>query len=304
MKCIPVLAAFIVTVSLWLLPFCPVFGQEVASSDDVSPKIDSLIEIHKLNEQCSLINFGYDAITAINTSKGIVVIDAGISTGLTSRYRKIIENEFQGSNFACVINTHGHPDHVGGNSVFSESVIIGHSNCSEEIAGQWKNPEKVIKSLNSVVEGCEVKLKASEPGTQEWNENFTQKIRYLNAYNDARNMVPVRQPDSTFSDSLNLDMGNVRLEMFYFGKCHSTSDILIFLPGMKILFIGDLFFKYGRPSLNDNLMTDRDRWKKSAQWLENRMDHIEFIICGHGQMLSIDDLKDFNKNILRYCSSE
>ncbi|MBK6965519.1 MAG: hypothetical protein IPH20_16730 [Bacteroidales bacterium] len=43
------------------------------------------------------------------------------------------------------MNTHGHPDHVGGNSVFSESVIIGHSNCSEEIAGQWKNPEKVIK---------------------------------------------------------------------------------------------------------------------------------------------------------------
>jgi glyoxylase-like metal-dependent hydrolase (beta-lactamase superfamily II) len=303
MKGIPVPAASIILI-LWLLRSFPVIGQAVSTSDDVSREIDSLIEIHKLNEQCLLINFGYDAIAAINTTKGIVVIDAGISSGLTARYRKIIENEFQGKDFACVINTHGHPDHVGGNSVFSESVIIGHSNCSVEIAGQWKNPEKVIKSLNNTVESCERKLQASEPGSQEWNENFTQKVRYLNAYNDARNMVPVRQPDSTFSDSLNLDMGNVRLEMFYFGKSHSDSDILIYLPGMKILFIGDLFSGYGKPGFSDAQMTEKERWKKSVQWLENRMDHIEQIICGHGQMLSMNDLKDFNKNILRYCSSE
>ncbi|MBK6965518.1 MAG: hypothetical protein IPH20_16725 [Bacteroidales bacterium] len=59
------------------MPFCPVFGQEVSLSDDISGEIDSLIEIRKVNKDCSLINFGYDAITAINTSKGIVVIDAG-----------------------------------------------------------------------------------------------------------------------------------------------------------------------------------------------------------------------------------
>lgn len=73
---------------------------------------------------------------------------------------------------------------------------------------------------------------------------------------------------------------------------------------MKILFIGDLFFKYGRPGLNDDLMTDRVRWKKSVQWLENRMDHIEHIIGGHGQMLTVNDLKDFNRKISGYYSSE
>lgn len=304
MKGIPVAAAFIVTVFLWLLRFFPAIAQEFSPSDDTSLKIDSLIEIHKLNEQCLLINFGYDAIAAINTSKGIVVIDAGISSGLTARYRIIVENEFQSNDFAYVINTHGHPDHVGGNSVFRESGIIGHSSCTEEIAGQWKNPEKVINRLSSIVEEYDVKLQTCEPGTHEWNENFTQKIRYLNAYEDARNFVPVKQPDHTFSDSLNLDMGDVRLEMFYFGKCHSNSDILIYVPGMKILFIGDLFFKYGKPGISDSLMTEKDRWKKAIQWLENRIGHIEYIIGGHGQMLSVNDLKDFNTNILRYCSIE
>jgi glyoxylase-like metal-dependent hydrolase (beta-lactamase superfamily II) len=251
-----------------------------------------------------LVSFGYDAITAFNTTRGIVVIDAGITSGLTARYRKILENEFQGNDFAYVINTHGHPDHVGGNSVFKNSGIIGHSNCSGEIAGQWKNPEKVIQSLNSIVEGCEVKLQASEPSSQDWKENFTRKIRYLYAYEDARNSVTVKQPDNTFSDSLNLDMGSIRLEMFYFGKCHSNSDILIYVPGMKILFIGDLFFRYGKPSISDTLMTEKDRWKKAIHWLENRKGNIDYIIGGHGQMLSISDLNDFNTKILRCCSSE
>ncbi|NTW26162.1 MAG: MBL fold metallo-hydrolase [Lentimicrobium sp.] len=303
MKGIPVPAAFIVLI-LWLLLSFPVIGQGFSSSDDTSRKVDSLIEIHRLNEQCLLINFGYDAVTAINTSKGIVVIDAGISSGLTARYRKIIENEFQGNDFAYVINTHGHPDHVGGNSVFPESGIIGHSNCAQEIAGQWKNPEKVIERLSRIVDQNEVQLLANKPGTLEWNESYTQKIRYLCAYQDAINSVPVRQPDSIFSDSLNLDLGNVRLEMFYFGKCHSSSDILIYVPEMKMLFIGDLFFKYGRPGISDSLMTEKDRWKQAIQWLENRTVHIEHIIGGHGQLLSINDLKDFNKNILRYCSIE
>ena len=59
--------------------------------------IDSLIEVKRINEKTLLITFGYDAITAVNTNKGIVVVDAGISPGLTSRYRKIIEKEFNTS---------------------------------------------------------------------------------------------------------------------------------------------------------------------------------------------------------------
>jgi glyoxylase-like metal-dependent hydrolase (beta-lactamase superfamily II) len=304
MKSIPVPAALSLLIFLRLLPFHPLIAQEVPVSGDTSREIDSLIELHRLNEQCLMVSFGYDVTTAINTSKGIVVIDAGIASGLTARYRKIVENEFQRNDFAYVINTHGHPDHLGGNSVFPESIIIGHSNCAEEIAGQWKNPAKVIERLSRIVDQNEVQLQANKPGTSEWNESFTQKIRYLCAYEDAINSVPVRQPDSTFSDSLNLDMGNVRLEMFYFGSCHSTSDILIYVPEMRILFIGDLFFKYGRPGISDSLMTEKDRWKQAIQWLENRMVHIEHIIGGHGQMLSVNDLKDFNANILRNCALE
>lgn len=277
----------------------PVCNSQIASAIDNinSQKIDSLIEIVRVSEHCILIKFGTDAITAINTKKGIVVIDAGISTGLTSRYRKIIENEFQRNDFIYIINTHGHPDHYGGNSVFSESGIIGHLNCPQEISEQTNNVDNMMKSLGKIVENYESQLNTSNPDSKEWAEIFTQKTKYLNAYNDAKNLIAVRQPDITFSDSLTINMGDFTLEMKYFGKCHSNSDILVYIPEMAILFSGDLFSKYGRPSINSKLIPDHPRWHQSVIWIEKRINNIEKIIDGHGQILSIDDLKSFNNRI-------
>ena len=113
--------------------------------------------------------------------------------------------------------------------------------------------EKRVKTLSKIVENYELQLKASDPDKKEWDEIFTQKTKYLNAYYDAKNLIAIKQPDIMFSDSLTINMGDVTLEMKYFGKCHSNSDILIYIPEMAILFNGDLFSKYGRPSINSQV---------------------------------------------------
>lgn len=304
MKWLNKLSVLILLLYLWIFAFTSCNSQEFSTNDLTSKKIDSLIEVQKVNKQCLLIKFGCDVITAIKTEKGIVVIDAGISTGLTAKYRKIIENEFQRNDFAYVIISHCHPDHNGGNSVFSESRIIGQINCQEEISKQLSNPEKTIKYLSKIVAEYEIQLQTSKSNTNEWNEIFTQKVRYLYAYNDAKNLILVKKPDITFTDSMSIDMGDITFEMCFFGKCHSNSDILIYIPELSILFIGDLFSKYGRPSINDTLMTDKDSWKKAVKWIEKRMINIDKIIDGHGQALTINDLKSFNNNIKQYYSKK
>jgi glyoxylase-like metal-dependent hydrolase (beta-lactamase superfamily II) len=291
--------SFLIFLGLFSFPMCNPLSVNVESQ-----KIDSLIEIQKVNDQCILIKFGADAITAINSKKGIVLIDAGISTGLTTKYRRIIESKFARNDFAYVINTHGHPDHYGGNGIFAESRIVGHVNCLTEIAEQRANTKRRIKSLSNIVEDYRLQLETCEPGTKEGNEIFSQKIRYQNAYMDAKNLIPCKQPDITFPDSLDIDMGDVTFEMVYFGKCHSNSDILVYVPEMSILFTGDLFSNYGRASIRDTLMLDMERWIKSIQWIEKRMINIEKIIDGHGRNLTIDDLKAFNANILSKSSQE
>jgi glyoxylase-like metal-dependent hydrolase (beta-lactamase superfamily II) len=92
-------------------------------------------------------------------------------------------------------------------------------------------------------------------------------------------------------------MGDLKFELKFFGKCHSNSDILIYVPELKILFTGDLLFKYGRASINDQQMEDKDTWHNAIQWIETRIPEIETIIGGHGEILTLDDLKNFCKTI-------
>jgi cyclase len=254
---------------------------------------DSLIKVEKLNDKTILIRMGYDAVTAVSTQKGIFVIDAGISTGLAAKYRKIIEDEFPLNHIAYLINTHGHPDHTGGNGAFTGAVIIGHENCLYEISNQWKDPEKVRSSLNKIVNGYDRELSGLTPGTHEWIEVFCQRIRYQSAYNDALNNIPVAKPNLTFDDSLDVDMGDVRFNLIYFGKAHSESDILIHIPEKKILMVGDLFSQYGRPGFNTDNGENGERWIKVTKWLENRLTDIDIVVAGHGQVLTKEDLRLF-----------
>ena len=269
----------------------------VMQSDENEFKIDSLIAINRINDNVIIVSFGYDAITAINTRKGVVVVDAGISSELTARYRKIIEKEFQTSYFSYLIITHGHPDHNGGNSVFQNASIVAHYNSIQELSDQWKDTDKVKNNLKKIVAEYDTALQLSAQYTDEWSEIFKQRIRYLSAYNDFENHIPIKYPKITFTDSLLIDMEDITIEMLYFGKCHSGSDILVYVPRFEILFVGDLFSKYGRPSINNKLLTDTDRWKLASQWIDDHLKNIEVIINGHGQVLTIDDLNSFNNNI-------
>jgi glyoxylase-like metal-dependent hydrolase (beta-lactamase superfamily II) len=262
-----------------------------------SKKVDSLLRVQKINSRTLLVNFGYDAITAIETDRGIVIVDAGISTELTARYKKLIENVFHNNDFIYVINTHGHHDHIGGNSVLSQAKVIGHDNCSGDVSERWTDPSKSMISLSNIIEDYEQQLQKSVPNTSEWDDIFTQKIRYMSAYSDVKNRVPARLPDITFSDSMTLELGDTVFEMFYFGKSHSNSDIVIYIPELKLIFTGDLFSKSGRPGFKLSSI-DKIRCMQAITWIQKRINRIEKVIEGHGQILSTDDLKQFNNKIL------
>jgi glyoxylase-like metal-dependent hydrolase (beta-lactamase superfamily II) len=284
----------------WLYSLTGCSPKQSTYNDIDSKKVDSLIRVQRINSRTLLVNFGYDAITGIVTEQGIVIVDAGISTDLTGKYRKLIEDAFH-KDFIYVINTHGHHDHIGGNSVFPEAKFVGHINFPADISERWTNPSKSMISLGSIIEDYEQQLHQSTPDSNEWYDIFTQKIRYMSAYSDVKNRVPARLPDITFSDSMTIELGDTVFKMIYFGKSHSESDIVIYVPELKLIFTGDLFSKYGRPGINSSA-TDEIKWIRATDWIQKRINRIEKVIGGHGQIMSTEDLKQFNNNILSRCS--
>ncbi len=278
-----------------LLVMATVHGQE-----NVAGVVDSLVRVTRTGERAILVSFGADAITGIKTKEGIVVIDAGISTRLTSRYREIIENEFQSTRFRYVIYTHGHHDHTRGSRVFGDAEIIAHVNSVGEIQRQNENRFRAAANLKRVAGEYSRQLTECENRSDEWKENFTQQYRCLSAAGDIEDSITIREPDRVFTDSLVVHLDDITLEMYFFGRCHSASDILVHVPELKLLFTGDLFTRYGRPSVNDDLELQRERWKESAIWLENRSETSATVITGHGQVLGPKDLGSFLQAIKTY----
>jgi hypothetical protein len=45
-------------------------------------------------------------------------------------------------------------------------------------------------------------------------------------------------------------------------------------------------------------LDDIDKWIRAVKWIEIRIPNIEAIISGHGKILTVDDIKSFNRIIL------
>lgn len=63
-------------------------------------------------------------VVAIRTDKGIVLIDTFNSPEIAREGKRLIYETFPEQTVRYVINTHIHADHVGGNSVFGEAVVV------------------------------------------------------------------------------------------------------------------------------------------------------------------------------------
>ncbi len=260
----------------------------------VAPQVaDSLINITRLNDKTLLMGLAADAVTAIATQKGIVIIDAGISGSLSSQYRVILEKELKRNDFVYVINTHGHHDHTYGNAAFTKATIIAHENAIKEIHDQWSDTAKVHAGLKKTLKQFDERLAGFPKGSSEWQEVFCQRTRYNCAYEDAVNHVEVRYPDRLFIDTLQLSMGDIHLDMIYFGKSHSESDIMVYIPEMKMFWVGDLFFKYGRPSFDTLDKQHLYQYRKAIAWITSRSSESDIVINGHGQIMDKGDMDSF-----------
>ena len=152
------------------------------------------------------------------TDAGVVVIDSGGSYAagklVISELRKITDKPV-----VAVFNTHFHGDHWLGNAAFHEAF-----------------PDAPIYAH-------EVAIARLEGGEAERWHNVISEL--AGPENAGRNPV---LPDRGLKGGEVIEIGGVAFEVHYTGPAHTSGDLMIELPGEKLLFAGDIIIEGNMPS--------------------------------------------------------
>ena len=230
-------------------------------------------------------------VTAVATEKGIVVIDSHMAPSIALKMRRRIEQEFGRDDFVYLINTHHHFDHSNGNQVFPEALVIGHANAPAAFRSFAEGIQDFLPMRRQRLERMQGQLKFLEPGSREaawFQERMAVEAAMLRELEGGFRSTP---PTCTFSDRMNLDLGDTLIHLIYFGKAHTDNDILIHVVQERVLLCGDTLESL---LLRPGEEPEVEGWLRRLNEIDRARDGIEHIITGHGRMTldEIDALRD------------
>lgn len=134
-----------------------------------------------------------------------------------------------------VLNTHWHPDHQRGNSVYVEAfpdvTIVAHAQTARLMAAyDAANRERYPKRLQAMKETL-----AQKPDA-ELQKTVDGRIRVLAELERSR----LQLPTLTFDSELQLDLGNRIVEIRHSGTGDTRGDAWAWLPREQVLVTGDV----------------------------------------------------------------
>lgn len=283
MKTLPLTALPICLVS-FLLSLAPTQGQGQETVEfDVVHLSDHAVIVRQAGPQPT-------NLIALNAGVGIVVIDTGVSTAVAEAARRRIEEIFGRADFAYLINTHEHGDHTYGNQAFADVTIVGHREVPARMEANETQRHRTHQQVMAGLAALGERMAGMDPASEE-AARLQGTVAYYQllatGLGEAFRLTP---PTVTFSQDTTLDLGDSALELVWFGKAHSDSDILIFWPEEGLLATGDLFAPGYDPYLDSERVSFLPRWTEMLNWALDQERGVKTVVPAHGDTLSISEL--------------
>ena len=199
--------------------------------------------------------------------------------------KKKIRQELGRDDVRTIVNTHSHFDHTDGNQVYPGAEIVGHESVPAAIRRFVQEKDRWISSRRERIGTQEEQLKKLDPKSAEALA-LEESIRFNRLLVDdlAARYVPT-PPTKTFSDRLDLKVADLELRLTYFGRAHTDGDILIHIPALGVLFIGDLLAPDRLAVTSDPAARpDVPRWLEVLGRVLENEGELKTVIGGHAML--------------------
>lgn len=227
-------------------------GLAQAGLTKIADNVYSYVDVKQASPQNS---FGANAGIVVGQD-AILVVDTLISSKEAQRFIADIR-AISDKPIKYVVNTHYHLDHAWGNSEFVKLGAV--------VISQAKDREAAIKNGEAALK------RAAGYGLSE---------------SDMEGTV-LAVPTITFNDHLKIDLGGQVVQLIYPKASHTQGSCLVWVPGPKVLFMGDVLFTNFHPFLAEG---DLKGWAKALDLAQSL--RAAAIIPGHGPISGNRDLRD------------
>lgn len=95
-------------------------------------------------------------------------------------------------------------------------------------------------------------------------------------------------PDIAFSDSLILNLGGEKIELYYFGGAHSKDNIVVWIPSEKVLFPGCMVKSLDSKTPGNLSDGDIQAYPLTLKRLKEKFKSAKFVVPGHGHHGGMD----------------
>ena len=267
-----------------------------AQNTDKTIKSDfQYFELHTITKGI-YVAIGKDGATGCNT--GIIdngdyltLFDPFFSIDPANELKAVLKKRFPKKKVRYIINSHWHDDHTKGNQYFKpEATIIGTQELRDNMLSRFNpNKDQIRESLNQdlkkyQIEKTETKNEIYRNEIQQyWIPGITAELKSLSSYQ----LTP---PDLIFSDSILLKGKDFDINVISYGSGHTESDIVIWLPHAKVIFMGDLLFVQRHAGMGHGNYFD---WLKYLDKIELKSPSI--FIPAHGSIEGAESVRQLRK---------
>ena len=192
-------------------------------------------------------------VAAVPTGDGLVLIDSG---GMLTAQRTHEDlRRLSDDPVHTVVYTHGHVDHVMGALLLGDDVqVVAH----ERVTARFERYRRT-RGWNAAINRRQFGI-----AELEWPAEF-------------------REPDRTFHDALDLDVGGVRLELRH-ARGETDDHLYVWVPDRGVLFCGD-FFTWSLPNAGNPQKAQRYPVEWAAALRAMAALGAELVVPGHGPPL-------------------
>jgi tetratricopeptide (TPR) repeat protein len=205
------------------------------------------LNINKLSNRLLLIKTktGNSNVAVLSSQKGLIMLDAGFSPDFTLGIKSIAQQKFGRDDWYGLIHTNPEMLNAGGNSAFAGTKIIAHNAVSQYLLEMTDNLPSYLKQraeeFHQRVTRSENQLKDMGPNSEQATglKEWIRLCKYV--ARDWDEGFKLSYSSITFEKKLNIDLGDMTLHLFYFGRTPGNGQVLAWVPDEQFLWLGDIF---------------------------------------------------------------